>query len=114
MVIDRHVTSFAAWLSTPAGFLATLFVVAVGLGAGYVLSFDDRWLLVFNLALSIAAILFSGIILVAGAKDTAAIQIKLDGLIKAVDKADDRLIGIDHKSTEELEALREECEAPAL
>jgi low affinity Fe/Cu permease len=105
-MIDRHVSSLATWLSKPIGFPATVFTVTVGLAAGFVLSFNDHWALVFNLALSIGAILFSGIILVAGAKDTGAIQAKLDELIRAVDKADDHLIGIDQRSSEELEEMR--------
>lgn len=105
-MVDRHITKLATWLSKPLGFLATCFTVASGLGAGFMLSFNDHWALVFNLFLSIAALLMAGIILVAGAKDTSAIQVKLDELIRAVDKADDRLIGIDQRSSEELEQVR--------
>jgi low affinity Fe/Cu permease len=113
MMLDRHITSLAAWLSRPIGFLSTCFVVAIGLGLGVVLSFDDHWALVFNLLLSIAALLIAGLILVAGAKDTSAIQAKLDELLRAVDEADDRLIGIDQRATEELEHVREEACHPS-
>lgn len=105
-MIDRNITRLATWLSKPTGFVATCFVVAAGLGAGIVLSFNDHWALVFNLFLSIAALLMAGIILVAGAKDTSAIQAKLDELIRAADEADDRLIGIDRRSLEELKKVR--------
>lgn len=105
-MVDRHITGLATWLSKPIGFLSTCFAVTAGLTAGYLLSFNDHWALVFNLFLSIAALLMAGIILVAGAKDTCAIQVKLDELIRAVDKADDRLIGIDQRSSEELEQVR--------
>ncbi|WP_245516656.1 low affinity iron permease family protein [Methylobacterium segetis] len=105
-MVDRNITRLATWLSKPAGFMATCFVVAAGLGAGIVLSFNDHWALVFNLFLSIAALLMAGIILVAGAKDTSAIQAKLDELIRAVDEADDHLIGIDQRSSEELKKVR--------
>lgn len=105
-MIDRHITTLATWLAKPMGFLATCFTVTAGLTAGYLLSFNDHWALVFNLFLSIGALLMAAIILVAGAKDTCAIQVKLDELIRAVDKADDRLIGIDQRSAEELEQVR--------
>ena len=108
-MLDRPITHLATWLSKPIGFLATCLTVSMGLGLGTVLSFNDHWALVFNLALSIAALLIAGLILVAGAKDTSAIQAKLDELLKAVDKADDRLIGIDQRSAEELEAVREKA-----
>ena len=94
------------WLSKPTGFLVTCFTVAAGLGAGALLSFNDHWALVFNLFLSIAAMLLAGVILVAGARDTAAIQMKLDELIRAAENADNHLVGIEERSAEELELLR--------
>lgn len=107
-MLDRPIISLAVWLSKPVGFLATCFTVAAGLGSGALLSFNDHWALVFNLFLSIAAMLPAGVILVAGARDTAAIQIKLDELIRAVADTDERLIGIEDRSAEELELLRQD------
>ncbi len=52
-------------------------------------------------------------ILVAGARDTSAIQIKLDELIRAVENADDRLVGIEERSAEELELIRQDRQPPA-
>ena len=106
-MLDRPIISLAVWLSKPVGFLTTCFTVAAGLGSGALLSFNDHWALVFNLFLSIAAMLLAGVILVAGARDTAAIQIKLDELIRAVADTDERLIGIEDRSAEELELLRQ-------
>lgn len=109
MIVDRHIHRLAVWLSKPLGFLATCGIIAVGLGAGFALAFNDHWALVFNLFLSIAALLVAGLVLVAGAKDTSAIQMKLDELIRAVDKADDRLIGIEQRTTEEIEVALSDC-----
>ena len=105
-MLDRHIVRLASWLSRPLGFLATCFTVTAGLGLGIALGFNDHWALVFNLALSIAALLIAGLILVAGAKDTAAIQMKLDELIRAVDEADDRLIGVELRSAEEVDMMK--------
>jgi low affinity Fe/Cu permease len=107
-MLDRPIVGLAVWLSKPTGFLATCFTVAVGIGAGGLLSFNDHWALVFNLFLSIAAMLLAGVILVAGARDTAAIQIKLDELLRAMEHADDKLIGIEERSAEELELIRQD------
>jgi len=112
-MLDRPIVGLALWLSKPVGFLATCFTVALGLGAGAILSFNDHWALVFNLFLSIAAMLLAGVILVAGAKDTAAIQIKLDELIRAIAQADDRLAGIEERSGEELELIKKDRDSAA-
>lgn len=105
-MIDKPIVGLATWLSRPAGFLATCLVVAAGIGLGVALSWSEAFTLAFNLALSIAALVFAGVILVAGAKDTASLQAKLDNLISSIDKADNRLIGIERRDTEELERLR--------
>jgi low affinity Fe/Cu permease len=105
-MLDRPITGLAVWLSKPVGFLATCFTVTAGLGAGALLSFNDHWAPVFNLFPPVAATLLAGVILVAGARDTGAIQIKLDELIRAVENADDRLVGIEARSAEELALIR--------
>lgn len=105
-MLDRPIIGLAVWLSKPSGFLSTCFTVAVGIGAGAALSFNEHWALVFNLFLSIAATLLAGVILVAGSRDTAAIQLKLDTLIKAIDRADNKLIGIEEGTLEELDAAK--------
>ena len=107
-MLDRPIIGLAVWLSKPTGFLTTCFTVAAGLGAGAILSFDDHWALVFNLFLSIAAMLLAGVILVAGSRDTAAIQIKLDEIIRSLEHADDMLIGIEEQSAEELALIRKD------
>jgi low affinity Fe/Cu permease len=112
-MLDRPIVGLALWLSKPLGFLATCFTVALGLGAGAILSFNDHWALVFNLFLSIAAMLLAGVILVAGARDTAAIQIKLDELIRVIEKADDRLVGIEERSGEEIELIKKDIASTA-
>jgi low affinity Fe/Cu permease len=112
-MLDRPIIGLAVWLSKPLGFLMTCFTVAAGLGAGALLSFNDHWALVFNLFLSIAAMLLAGVILVAGARDTAAIQMKLDELIRAVEHTDERLIGVEERSAEELELIRQDRDRPS-
>lgn len=111
-MLDRPIIALAVWLAKPVGFLATCFTVAAGIGAGFLLSFNDHWALVFNLFLSIAAMILAGVILVAGARDTAAVQVKLDELIRAMEHADNRLIGIEERAAEELELIKSRRNVP--
>lgn len=57
--------------------------------------------------------LLAGVILVAGASNLAAIQLKLDSLIRAVDRADDILIGIEERTLEELDLAKAMHATPA-
>lgn len=107
-MLDRHISWIVLLLSRPSAFLITCFVVAAGGCAGVALSFNDRWALAFNLLISIAALLFSALILVAGAKDTAALQLKMDELLRVSEDADDRLIGLDKGSVRDVERARDE------
>ena len=43
-------------------------------------------------------------------RDSAAIQAKLDELIRAIDNARDQFIGIEHMTDREIEAIRAELE----
>lgn len=88
---------FATFLSSARGFVATIAMMVVGHIAYAVTGFSDTTLLALNLALSDAAIVIAGIILVAGATDTKAIQTKLDEILRAIPQADDTLIGIERQ-----------------
>ena len=70
-------------------------------------------MLIFNLLLSIAAIIISSAILVSGARSEAAIQVKLDRLIE-VSKASNASIGLEHKSVVEIEEERTAVEKTTL
>ncbi len=99
-------TSFTEKVSTAVGsswvFLLAVASVVVWLIVGWLLGFSDSVLLVGNTVMSLVSYLL--IFLIHGSQnrvqssqdtDTKAIQKKLDEIIKATDKADDTLIGIE-------------------
>jgi low affinity Fe/Cu permease len=74
--------------------------------------FSDTWQLVINTGTTIVTFLMVFLIQNSQNRDGAAIQVKLDELIR-VGAAHNSLIGIEHLTDEELEDLRTKCEARA-
>lgn len=118
MRLDRHLPSriinrIADFLSTSTGFIATFVALLVGIAIGAALQFNESFMFGFNIFLSVAAIVISGVILVAGARSEAALHVKLDHLIEA-SKAPNKSVGIEHKQVSEIEAERKRVEKAAL
>lgn len=84
---------------------AAAFVVAWAI-SGPVLGFGTTWQLVINTMSSIVTLLMVFLIQNAQNRDTKAVEVKLDELIRAV-RGDAGLIDLDGLSEEELEELHE-------
>lgn len=55
-------------------------------------------------ALSVAAIIITGVVLIQGYRDTAAIHAKLDEIIVALNDARNDVVGLEHADPEEIKA----------
>jgi low affinity Fe/Cu permease len=115
-LFTRAFTQFASPVSKitgrPATFIACCaFVVAWAL-TGPVFGFSDTWQLVINTSTTIVTFLMVFLIQNTQNRDNAAIQAKLDEIIRTGD-SDNKFIGIEHLSDEELEAILEEVEQSA-
>jgi low affinity Fe/Cu permease len=108
-VMAKFIYLFAKILSSWQGFLATFIVLLIGIAIGAALQFNEAFMFGFNIFLSVAAIVISGIILVAGARSEAAIHVKLDYLIE-YSKATNKAVGIEHKDFKEIEKARKAVE----
>jgi low affinity Fe/Cu permease len=83
--------------------------VAGWLVAGPIFAFSDTWQLVMNTVSSIVTFLMVFLIQNAQNRDSTALQLKLDELIRVTASRND-LIGIEKRSEPELETRRDEIE----
>jgi low affinity Fe/Cu permease len=75
--------------------------------------FSDTWQLVINTGTTIITFLMVFLIQNSQNRDGAAMQAKLDELLRAVDKAREQFIGIEHLTDQQIELLRAALERHA-
>ena len=92
--------------------LATLVVIA-WVVTGPVFGFSNTWQLVINTGTTIVTFLMVFLIQNTQNRDTEAMQIKLDELIRATQGANNRLLDLEELEDRELEAFRDSYEAIA-
>lgn len=105
-------TSVAHATGRPMTFALCVIVVVVWAVSGPFFAFSDTWQLVINTGTTIITFLMVFLIQNTQNRDGAAIQTKLDEMIRA-SAAQNRYIGIEHLSEEELDDLRLRCETRA-
>ncbi|MDR6636233.1 low affinity Fe/Cu permease [Phyllobacterium sp. 1468] len=99
----------AEWLSKPPGFWGVLaFMVICSILVP--LGIDES---VITFGLSVLAIVVTGIVLIQGFRDTAAIQAKLDEIILRLPQPNTDVVGLEKKEPEEIESKLEELEQEA-
>jgi low affinity Fe/Cu permease len=77
---------------------------------GPLFKFSDTWQLVINTGTTIVTFLMVFLIQNSQNRDNAAIQVKLDELIRT-SAARNSFVGIEHLTDEELDDIRDKCEA---
>lgn len=95
-------------MGSPAAFLAGFIGVLVWFATGPMFHFSDTWQLVINTGTSIMTFLMVFLIQSTQNRDTRAIQLKLDELLRSVKSARNELVRLEDLSDEDLDKLREE------
>ena len=110
-------TRIAAWIATAAGqpatFLAACAIIIIWAVTGPLFHFSDTWQLVVNTGTTIITFLMVFLIQNSQNRDAAAMQAKLDELLRAVDKAREKFIGIEHLTDQQIELVRTALERDA-
>lgn len=94
---------------TPTAFALAVALILIWAVSGPIFAFSDTWQLVINTGTTIVTFLMVFLIQSSQNRDGAAIQAKLDELIRSTAKAKDAYIGIEDLSEEELQDLRALC-----
>jgi low affinity Fe/Cu permease len=113
-MLDKFFTAvanrIAAFVGQPAAFILALTVVIVWGVTGPLFHYSDTWQLVINTGTTIVTFLMVFLIQNSQNRDAAAMQAKLDELIRAVDDARGQFIGIEHKTDHEIQKIRADLE----
>jgi low affinity Fe/Cu permease len=104
----------ATKISTAAGQPLT-FIIAAGIiiiwaVTGPMFGYSDTWQLIINTGTTIVTFLMVFLIQNSQNRDAAAMQAKLDELLRAVDKAREKFIGIEHLTDQQIELIRSALE----
>jgi low affinity Fe/Cu permease len=97
----------------PRVFLLAVAVILVWVITGPVFGFSDTWQLVINTGTTIVTFLMVFLIQNTQNRDTEAIQIKLDELIRATNGAHNALLDLEELEEDSLNAFRSRYEALA-
>lgn len=97
----------------PVAFNLALLVLAVWLITGPLFGFSDTWQLVINTGTTIVTFLMVFLIQNTQNRDTEALHIKLDELIRATQGAHNALLDLEELTQEELDEFRERYTALA-
>jgi low affinity Fe/Cu permease len=116
MSLSRAFTAFAGkvakWAGHPVAFAAGAATVVGWAVSGPFFGCSETWQLVINTGTTIVTFLMVFLIQNSQNRDGAAIQAKLDELIRS-SAAQNRYIGIESLTEEELDELRRRCETRA-
>jgi low affinity Fe/Cu permease len=109
-LFTRIATAIAHAAGQPLAFLLALGVILVWLVTGPMFGFSDTWQLVINTGTTIVTFLMVFLIQNSQNRDAAAMQAKLDELIRALHDAREQFIGIEHLPDTEIEEIRASLE----
>ena len=108
---------FATKTSTAAGqpftFVVAVLIIAIWAVTGPMFHYSDTWQLIINTGTTIVTFLMVFLIQNSQNRDGAAMQAKLDELLRAVDKAREQFIGIEHLTDDQIELVRSALERHA-
>ena len=106
-------TKTSAAARAPLTFVIAVSIVIIWAVTGPMFGYSDTWQLEINTGTTIVTFLMVFLIQNSQNRDAAAMQAKLDELLRAVDKAREQFIGIEHFTDTQIELVRTALERHA-
>ena len=110
---SRFAKVAARFCGRPRVFVIAVGIIVVWVVTGPLFGFSDTWQLVINTGTTIITFLMVFLIQNTQARDTEAIQVKLDELIRATQGAHNALLDLEELEEESLDAFRTKYQALA-
>jgi low affinity Fe/Cu permease len=109
-LFSRFARIMSRTLGHPLAFGIAVFVLVIWAITGPFFHFSDTWQLVINTGTTIITFLMVFLIQNTQNRDTEAMQVKLDELIRAIKQADNRILDVEDLTEQDLEQLQEHYE----
>ncbi|MGD9803067.1 MAG: low affinity iron permease family protein [Hyphomicrobiaceae bacterium] len=98
----------ADWAGRPMMFTAALALIVLWAASGPVFGYSDTWQLVINTSTTIITFLMVFVIQNSQNRDSEAIQVKLDELIRAIEHANNKLLDLEELDIKSIDDIRED------
>ena len=109
--VFRVFAKWASWATGhPLAFVLAVVIIIVWAVTGPLFAYSDTWQLVINTGTTIVTFLMVFLIQNTQNRDTAAMHIKLDELIRAVEGAHNALLDLEEMEDADIDAMRKDYE----
>lgn len=110
-IFTNIATKCAQLMGQPLAFILSTLLIIIWAISGPPLHYSDTWQLIVNTATTVLTFLAVFLIQNSQNRDGAAMQAKLDEIIRALDKARVEFVGIEHLTDAQIAKIREALEA---
>ncbi|UNK77844.1 low affinity iron permease family protein [Sphingopyxis granuli] len=114
MSVDAVFTKIASRcahiMGQPQTFMIAMALVVIWAASGPVLHYSDTWQLIVNTATTVLTFLAVFLIQNSQNRDGAAMQAKLDEILRSLEKAREQFVGIEHLTDAQIEEIRHALE----
>jgi low affinity Fe/Cu permease len=100
----------AAFAGQSIAFVSAVMLIVLWGVTGPIFHYSDTWQLVINTATTIVTFLMVFLIQNSQNRDAAAMQAKLDEMLRALESAREQFIGIEHLTDKQIEEIRARLE----